>query len=160
MSQGGGGGRGQFYAKIVWHHLLTSSKHRDLFRTNFLFFFTLTVLIARFTVKFGSCIVCLSSKVLIIWPNTTTQIWYSNLVLYTTTRFRCPDQPSSGRCRTHKKNVQGERPFFTAVRIIKILFQKVGIIRLKLIHNCVTECLRYNQCETLIQLRQKRDEIT
>jgi hypothetical protein len=50
----------------------------------------------------------------------------------------------------HKKNINGERSLFTAVEIITILFQKYGIIRLKLIHNYVTEYLRYNQCETVI----------
>jgi len=54
-------------------------------------------------------------KVLNIWPNTTWQILYNSLLLYTATCFDCPDQPSSARCRTYKKNIKGKRSVFTAV---------------------------------------------
>ena len=54
-------------------------------------------------------------KVLIIRPNTTMQIWYNKLLLFVTC-FGCPDQPSAGRCRTHKKDLNGERPVFIVAR--------------------------------------------
>jgi len=38
----------------------------------------------------------------VIRPNTTIQIYYMCLLLYITTCFGCPDQPSSFRCRIHK----------------------------------------------------------
>jgi hypothetical protein len=38
--------------------------------------------------KFNKCVV---NKVLIIRPNTTIQIWYISLLLYTATSFGCPD---------------------------------------------------------------------
>jgi len=34
--------------------------------------------------------------------------------------------------------------------IIRILFQKNGIMRFKLIDNYITEFLRYSQCETVV----------
>jgi len=62
-------------------------------------------------------------------------------LLHSTTCFGCPDQPSSGRGQIHKRNTEGERPVFTALWIITILFQKQKIW-LKQIHNHVTEFLR------------------
>jgi len=44
-------------------------------------------------------------KVLIIRPNTTIQIQYINLLLYSTVCFGRPYQPSSGKCRIHTENV-------------------------------------------------------
>jgi hypothetical protein len=42
-----------------------------------------------------------------------------------------------------KRNIKEERSLLTLLRIITVLFQK-GVIRLKLIHNHVTEFVRYN----------------
>jgi len=54
--------------------------------------------------------------------HTHTHTHNKMVLLYTTTCFGCPDQPSSGRCLIQKKNVKGERPLFTVVWIINILF--------------------------------------
>jgi hypothetical protein len=60
----------------------------------------------------------------------------------------------------HKRNIKGERPIFTLVQIVTILFHKNGIIRLKLMHSCVTEFLKYNQCETDINEMKTRQNVT
>jgi len=73
--------------------------------------------------------------------------------LLLSTYFGSPDQPSSGRWRIHKRDIKGDRLLFTLVQIITILLKKTGIIRLKLMYSCVTEFLKYNQCDTVIKMR-------
>jgi hypothetical protein len=87
---------------------------------------------------------------LIIRPNTTIEV--SKIVFYYTLQRVSAVQIShhQGDVRYIKMNVKGEAPLFTVVRIITILFQKDGNIRLKGMHNYVTEFLRYNQCQTVI----------
>jgi len=70
--------------------------------------------------------------------------------LYSATCFGCPEQPSSGRCRIHKKNIKGERAGFALVRTVTILSPKNGIIGIILIHKYVADFLRCNECVTVI----------
>jgi len=79
--------------------------------------------------------------------------------LLLSTYFGSPDQPSSGRWRIHKRDIKGDRLLFTLVQIITILLKKTGIIRLKLMYSCVTEFLKYNQCDTVIKMRWKQDKV-
>jgi hypothetical protein len=82
-----------------------------------------------FRVKPSRC--AFVNTVLIIQPNTTIQFWYIIPLVYTATCFGCPDQPSSGRCRIHKKNTKEERRPFTVLWIITILFRRWLMITLK-----------------------------
>jgi len=60
--------------------------------------------------------------------NLTDLVYWS--LFHTATCFGCPDQPSSHRCRIHKKT-QKESPFLRMVRIITILIPQRLVVTLK-----------------------------
>jgi hypothetical protein len=96
---------------------------------------------AQFEVEYMICYY----KVLITRPNTTIRICRISLLLCTITCFGCPDQPSSAWCPIHKKKYKGREAFLYSGKYYKIIFPENLKIRLKLIHNYVTEFLRYNK---------------
>ena len=119
---------------------MISSKRRDLFSNKLPTFPT-------YTVKFGSCIVCSSSKVLIIRPNTTIQIRYINILLCTKHVIAVQINHLQEVSDTQKEYTGREAIIYSGTNY-KNIIPKKGIIRLKLIHNYVTEFLTYNQCVT------------
>jgi hypothetical protein len=67
-----------------------------------------------------------------------------NFTLLFTTCFDCTDQPSSSRCQIQKNKWKGREASLYGGMNYKNIILKNGITRLKLIHNHVTEFLRYN----------------
>jgi hypothetical protein len=69
-------------------------------------------------------------KVLIIQPDTTVQIQYISLLLYTATCFGSPDKPSSSRSQVRKKKYKGrETPLYSGKNDENIILNN-RIIRL------------------------------
>jgi hypothetical protein len=95
-------------------------------------------------------------KVLITRPNTITQIYYIIPLLYTATCFGCPDRPSSGRSRIHKKKYKRrEASVYSAVNCNDIIPIN-GKIRLKRMHIVLRNSLGIDHCETAMWMWQQR----